>query len=443
MLLPTRIENGKFNIAVLDGARAIACLSVVGYHITWGTLNQFWSIHIGVLTSSVFLIGYSGVTLFFILSGFLLFLPYARALLFQASWPSARQFLGRRAFRTMPGYYAALFLLVVLQHTEYLQPRHLQELALFLTFQMDATRLTFQKLNGPFWTLAIEWQYYLLLPLLALFFRWIVARGSLRWRWWSLVTCLLVMIGWGVLSRYLGYYYTRHPDEILLVSRPVLNVILFFTFGTTGKYLEDFAVGMLLSCCYVLAQREHELGHLIQGIRRVSTWCWRIGILMLVFMALWNLYHRFQVTLPGFHRIFAHLERSSNGVTGFVWSSEILLSCGYGCCLLALLFGPDWLKRPFEWPILCQIGLISYSIYIWHLPLLRVFLEHVGEYTAGWNHYLVLGLCCLFVPLVVLPFSHMMYRSIELPWIRAGSRLLATKPSYQPEGHLQVSVRSH
>src|SRR5260370_42593751 len=84
------------------------------------------------LFGSVVYAGAMGVTLFFVLSGFLLFMPYAKALLcVKANWPSARSFYLRRAFRIIPAYYGCLFLLVFLSHTEYLQPARWADLGLF------------------------------------------------------------------------------------------------------------------------------------------------------------------------------------------------------------------------------------------------------------------------------------------------------------------------
>ena len=66
----------KNNIAVLDGVRAVACLSVIAYHIYKFTLlSHIWGWDIGPFASSVAMMGWSGVTLFFVLSGFLLFMP--------------------------------------------------------------------------------------------------------------------------------------------------------------------------------------------------------------------------------------------------------------------------------------------------------------------------------------------------------------------------------
>src|SRR5579872_130055 len=75
--LEGRTQNNS-TIASLDGVRAIACLTVIGFHISLITRDtHLWSPTApGVLHhifSSIVLAGASGVTLFFVLSGFLLF----------------------------------------------------------------------------------------------------------------------------------------------------------------------------------------------------------------------------------------------------------------------------------------------------------------------------------------------------------------------------------
>src|SRR5258708_3372708 len=98
------LDDGKQKspIRVLDGVRAIACLSVLLFHINvaardfhiWSPIHEF-----GSLGGAAAFYGQSGVILFFVLSGFLLFLPYAKALLFDSPWPSFWQFYLRRLFR--------------------------------------------------------------------------------------------------------------------------------------------------------------------------------------------------------------------------------------------------------------------------------------------------------------------------------------------------------
>ncbi len=58
----------------------------------------------------------TGVHLFFVLSGFLLFLPYARAMLQDRPLPTARRFYQRRALRILPAYWVCMIALVLSPH---------------------------------------------------------------------------------------------------------------------------------------------------------------------------------------------------------------------------------------------------------------------------------------------------------------------------------------
>ncbi len=397
-------------LPVLDGVRAVACLSVISYHVHY-FLARDYDLYalLGKFATAIGLAGWSGVTLFFVLSGFLLFQPFAQALLFEKSWPSTRTFYLRRALRILPGYYVALLILIALTQPAYLQPDHWKETLLFLTFFMDATPATYQQINGPFWTLAVEWQFYLLLPLLALGFATLVKRGtSPRRRWWLLLGCLLAMIAWGVGTRFLGKYYTLHPDETLLVPRSLLNIILMLVYGTSGKYLEDFAVGMLISSCYVFAQHAVDGQTLRVYLTRYSSWLWRIGIFWLCLMMTWYLFPFLSILSPLF------------GAGS--WLTELGYALGFGLCVTALLFGPAGLKGWFELQPLCWIGTISYSLYIWHLPLLLLFRGMIEPYVSGWSFLAVYGLQGLCVLLLIIPFSFVFYALIERPGIQIAHR---------------------
>ncbi|GAC1370633.1 MAG: acyltransferase [Ktedonobacteraceae bacterium] len=406
-------DSKKNTIAVLDGVRAVACLSVTAYHIDrFAFLTHVLNPGLGPLVISFALAGSSGVTLFFVLSGFLLFLSYARALLFDVDWPSARRFYIRRAFRILPGYYVSLLLLILLTNPLYIQPAHWKELVLFLTLFMDASPLTYQAINGPFWTLAVEWQFYLLLPLLALSLRPIVQHGPLERRLRVLLLCLIALIAWGIATRYWGRSWELHPRQAALLPPFLHKLALFCFYGSSGKFLEDFAAGMMLCVFYTLARslREHRV---VAFLQRYSWWLWGFGIVELFYTAIWS-------TLPG-SMLLAPLIGPHN------WLSEIVLAAGYTLCIAALLFGPAQLRGLLEWRPLRETGLLSYAIYIWHLPLLLLFLAFLVPYMANWWPIFTYSAYWVWVALIILPFSYAFYRSVELPWIQLGSRVTRAK----------------
>src|SRR5579859_2862036 len=189
----------KNTISLLDGVRACACLIVIWFHIYQIPRDlQVWHAQpfTGSLLNAFLYSGKFGVTLFFVLSGFLLFRPFAKALLLAQTWPSTRRFYLRRAFRILPAYYLSLILIVLLFRHQYVQPQHWQELGLFFIFFMDSSQTTFKQLNAPFWTLAVEWEYYMLLPLLVLAMRPLVWRVKHNHRLATTCVCILALIAW-------------------------------------------------------------------------------------------------------------------------------------------------------------------------------------------------------------------------------------------------------
>ena len=265
-LLDNEQKNGKKNtISVLDGVRGIAVLMVIVFHVNRVTGDNLWNQAEYPLASSISTAGGMGVTLFFVLSGFLLFMPFAKALLYKTNWPLARVFYMRRVLRIVPAYYVSLFLIILFQHPEYLHRDHLKNLALFVTFLMDSSRATFRQLNGPYWTLATEWQFYMLLPLIALGIAFLVSRIPIKMRLPAVTACLLGIIVWGLFIRFWGLYFLNYPSQTFLVPRSELNYMMFFLFGITGKYIEDFAIGMFISLCYIYAQHTTTSDKVVRG----------------------------------------------------------------------------------------------------------------------------------------------------------------------------------
>jgi peptidoglycan/LPS O-acetylase OafA/YrhL len=424
------ISKPKNHLLVLDGVRAVACLAVILHHMIGHIVLPadgpgFWipSGRIQTLLAAALDFGESGVILFFLLSSFLLFLPFAKALFFDGQWPSISRFYIRRFFRIIPGYYATLFLMILFFHPAFLHSTQRVELWEFLTFTMSA-HLSAQ-LDGPFWTLAIEFQFYMLLPLIAWVLSLIVRRGTLRWRITKLVSCLLVLLGWGLLSRWWGLFLdsstTSFPQNVLVMLKP------YYYGEDSGKYFETFAIGMLLALIYVYTQNAPKGNFLHVKLQQWSSRMFLTGLAILAFLAIWHFYFVdvdwtiFRQTNP----VFSFLD----SYTKLVYQSyeqwqALCYSISYGLCMCALLYNSGRLKRPFEWPVLRWVGLMSYSLYMWHFPFLLLFLNILNSSFQGWSSSIKFISLLAWVLFVIFPISLTLYRWIEMPGIRLGEILL-------------------
>ncbi len=412
-------KQTKGNIYVLDGIRAIACLSVVMFHINLITTRDFplWVPQSAPsLISALAFSGDTGVTLFFVLSGFLLFLPYARVLLFdEGTWPSIWQFYIRRILRILPVYYLSLILMVLLFHPEYLRMDHLKQWLFFLTMFMDSSATTYKQINGPFWTLAVEWQFYLFLPWIALVIGWLIKLCGPKKRFLTLTFGLGIMALWGIGTRFLGTYLTNYPHAMNILPHSFTHYILPIIYGPPisglhGKFLEDFAVGMFISSLYILAQRlpqEHRFHSIMEMI---SPWLFLFALSLFITMAMWKL----NTGQPHTWSIFDSLNGAYNVI------GEFCFALSYGLFVTSIIFGYKWLRRPFEWKPLRWVGILSYSIYMWHLLLLQNLTSRVISHLPTMPNPLFYGLYWSGIFLIMVPLAFLLFACIEKPGIRLG-----------------------
>ena len=213
----------------LDGIRALSALAVVGFH-TWRYGTRFPATGVGVGAIDTFASRlWLGLTVFFVLSGFLLFRPWAEyALGTRSSRPGFLRYLRARALRIVPGYWFALAVIVVLMEREFapglelclplvafgvVAPRS-RRLAVSAAFIGSvpavwsllthgfapgrfAPSLLFAQIYsghwgviGPAWTLDVEVTYYLTLPLIGLGVATAARRFTGPTAFWVATVCL-------------------------------------------------------------------------------------------------------------------------------------------------------------------------------------------------------------------------------------------------------------
>lgn len=162
-------------LAFLDGARGLAALSVCVFHAylftgTVGSTDQDipWA-------SWLFGYGYLGVPVFIVLSGYVLTLPVIRSS--PPHFPGGVfRFLKRRARRILPPYYAALLLSLILIGVipalsrasgtawEGKVPVSVGGVVSHFLLVHDFSLQWVNQINGPLWSVAVEWHIYFLMP---------------------------------------------------------------------------------------------------------------------------------------------------------------------------------------------------------------------------------------------------------------------------------------
>lgn len=167
-------QNSESHIEVLDGLRGIAITMVLLFHV-WQISWLDHSIKLGQTKIDLNFIpvtGFLGVELFFFLSAFCLFYPYARYLFEGTKMQTIRRFAYRRAIKILPSYYLSIFLIVIFLKPDLGSSKQaLWQIVSHMLFIHNLSAGTHGTINGVFWSLAVEVQFYLLFPLICFLFR--------------------------------------------------------------------------------------------------------------------------------------------------------------------------------------------------------------------------------------------------------------------------------
>lgn len=175
-----RVPAEPRRVATVDALRGLAALAVCIFHVTTATDPAFLPTSDALRAAGA--LGRHGVEAFFVISGFVIPLSLSNRRYGLASYG---RFVARRVVRLDPTYVTVIALTLLLNWASSLAPSYRGEVFQFdvvqvlLHFGYVNTFFGFPWLNAVFWSLAIEFQYYLSIGLL---FPLLAARSaSLRW----------------------------------------------------------------------------------------------------------------------------------------------------------------------------------------------------------------------------------------------------------------------
>jgi peptidoglycan/LPS O-acetylase OafA/YrhL len=382
-------------LAGIEGLRGVAIASVLLYHVWLISPPRRDPIHLGWLGTHVFPQLGNGVTLFFALSGFLLFLPFATAALRGNPRPEFDAYLKNRALRILPAYwFVFLMTALVLQSARVYRgdaavvagmhnPKLVVENLLLLQNYHPSSLAT-----GivPAWSLVIEVAFYVLLPLLVLAALQLARRAtSHRQR----VAAMLFPAAFMALVGLVSLPIDVGAGRVFAGTWTGVWQLSFFT------HAHLFALGLALAVVRVEWQ---------DGRLRLPAW-WRPAA---------------AVAMIGLAAAIVKL--GADHAIASKWQVALVaVVCGL---LLALTVLPSLRSRSrlvetLETGPCVATGLASYSVYLWHAPIILWLRAHDVTHGGGFRAF---GLNLVIVASITGVISWLTYRYVEKPALRLKSR---------------------
>jgi peptidoglycan/LPS O-acetylase OafA/YrhL len=380
-----RERGGSERFPLIDGYRALAATAVVMTHVGFQTGEALNGSFSGLLARLDV-----GVTLFFLISGFLLFRPHAVRHLTGESAPRLKPYVWRRAVRLLPALWLAIAgTALLVNQTEHVPIRTwLAQVFLVQTYVRDSQLLGFTQI----WSLATEVAFYAFLPLLGWLLTLLKAptvEQRMRRQILLLAPLLLVPLA------YRGLVYGDVIDS---------NLALFWL----PAYIDWFAIGMLLASVHAYRAQmpqDHRWTRL-EDIASAPGACWAAAACV-GWIATTEIAGPLSLLLPTFwEATFKH----------FLYAAFATL------LLLPGLFGDPGrgLTRRFMGSLPMRfLGEISYGIFLWNMGLLFATYRLFDLRVFSGNYGLVF--VCVFALSVTTAAAS--YYCLERPVLRLKSRV--------------------
>ncbi|MEI6793447.1 MAG: acyltransferase [Actinomycetes bacterium] len=368
---------GSPRFPLVDGLRALAAVTILIYHaaflsgyVQFGRLGS-WASNLNV-----------GVTIFFVISGFLIYRPYVRAQLAGTKGPALTRFYRRRLLRIVPAYWVALTLLS-------LYPGSTDTFADWPKFYFFLQVYTPSPPHeGLFqaWSLCVEMSFYLLLPFYAMIIGTCFKARSAAVRVRSELALLALLSAGSAIATYVW------SDGAL---SPLVQGLPRFMFW--------FALGMGLAIVSVRVEQRQSQPRWVAALDGRLGRCWALALALFIVLGAVT-----QVPTDGisFAPKIALIQWAAGGVIALL----IVLPAVFSSSTRS--FGARVLRwRPIVW-----LGLVSYGLFLWQAgPLLII----VNQQWISSGHWVVrfVEFAALAIALTV-PLAALSYYLIERPFLR-------------------------
>lgn len=284
-----------------------------------------------------------GVSVFFVLSGFLLFRPFVRAHLADEPAPATGRYLVRRLVRIFPAYWLALAVSTWLLHLQLGDWwGHLRFYGLLQIYWGDTV------LGGltQAWSLCTELSFYLFLPLWAAALRRVRGSVEARARAHLLGCAALYVVGIGFRAELRAGHHA-------------------VGYAWLPANCDLFALGMALAVAHAAGQvRGRAPGGVLRTLGEVPVAAWLAALCC--YAGVVSLHYPYGFDPP---TVFQELGR------------EVLFGLVAVLVVAPGVVGDQdrsFVRRALRWRPLWALGVVSYGIYLWHLTMVERLVPHLG-----------------------------------------------------------------
>jgi peptidoglycan/LPS O-acetylase OafA/YrhL len=355
----------------LDGLRGFAILLVVTFHC----FNHIYEGG-GKLAKLILMgphLGWVGVPIFFCLSGFLVTLPFWKAKEKPGGW-WPKNYTAKRVIRIIPSFYLSIVFSAVLGGIVYGEWAAYGKAALLWLLGIGLyVPSPVDYFNGPYWSLIVEMQFYVLLPFLFLFCRNLNPKIT-AWIVVGFTVAISVLSRWITVSILSG----GTSDE---VTRPLMGYF---------SPMDLFALGMIFS--YMVY---YKIG--LQYLRAIPYWILITGLLL--FGVLGQPILRGRTSNEPFSWTIYELRHAFSAVASFI----LILVQLHVHSFFYWFFSRKWI---------IYLGAISYEWYLFHDPV-RWYVVKWAEGTTGYWESILFGAIAPFI--LGLLFTIAVHHGFYLP----------------------------
>ena len=373
-------QTSQRNLA-LDSLRGFSTILIVVYHTSF--VSGYTVEHADSIGAYIDRLNI-GVAIFFVLSGFLIFRPFAHSLIHGSPLPKTRNYYLKRAARILPGYWLALFVLAGLDALTIVNTSGFIR-NVFIVHSFTEHNV-FTGIRQA-WTLAIEMSFYVVVPAFAYGF----VLQTKRRNGPVVVSTLLKALSFLFLGAYAFRLFIHQIDFWFLDTAHIW----------LPSHMDTLALGMGLA---VLVEAPASAKTLLKVKNFIAN---HTGSFVVCSVFVWLISANINMAI-GLNRTEFHIDLLGHFLYGI---ASVLLVAPFCVDSQALLVKAVSF-RLFTW-----LGTISYGIYLWHMAFLGGnFAEKYMPYTENDGQVLLRFLVVLPASIAIASLS---YYVLERPIMRA------------------------